>query len=391
MTTQTDSATTTGSTESNSSNDNHDADHQIVSLNNTIIGKVDDRIVIDVDDDNNEWIIEKKLVNITSLNNNHNDNSKNNNATTAATTTTTANDQSSTTNAKINDIELTYTQSMEVDTTFERLFGYKWGTRFLLSSSSRNNTNSDNDDNNNNNMTTASDDLNEPSLSELGHENDDTTAEPPEVLSLLCKMLGRNTAAKIIYQQMQKSSLGNNNRRHKLRYKLSNNQSIHFTNTNKNTIRATKMPPYYYANQHNNEHNTNSSILSNPTNTTTKTTTVVPAMQSLSTSMTRTSDVDTGIKGSSSSVSVKAAAVGVDVLLQKISDEDKGKLSTIAKSSNDWDIFKNEHKELGSQLEQHTTSQQSFLGKQEFLSRIDQRQFEIEKSIRTIERSKRGI
>lgn len=61
-------------------------------------------------------------------------------------------------------------------------------------------------------------------------------------------------------------------------------------------------------------------------------------------------------------------------------------ISTVEKSSYDWDKFKNENK-LNDELAEATKT--GYLEKQDFLNRVDHRQFELEKQQREVERVKR--
>lgn len=78
---------------------------------------------------------------------------------------------------------------------------------------------------------------------------------------------------------------------------------------------------------------------------------------------------------------------GLDSLLKEISGPSK--LSTVAKTSADWDSFKVDTG-IDDQLEQQAQSKDAFLVKKDFLNRVDHRQFEHERSKRDTERSKRG-
>ena len=63
------------------------------------------------------------------------------------------------------------------------------------------------------------------------------------------------------------------------------------------------------------------------------------------------------------------------------------KVSTIAKTSSDWDTFKDK-KGVGEELEKNNKN--GYLTKKDFLNRVDQRQFELEKAKRDVERARRG-
>lgn len=66
------------------------------------------------------------------------------------------------------------------------------------------------------------------------------------------------------------------------------------------------------------------------------------------------------------------------------------KLSTVQKTSDDWEQFKQSDKQLQETLEKKAQSKDAFLVKQDFLHRVDHRTFELEKDERNRERAKRG-
>jgi hypothetical protein len=78
---------------------------------------------------------------------------------------------------------------------------------------------------------------------------------------------------------------------------------------------------------------------------------------------------------------------GLDSLLQEL--EGPGKLSTVAKTSADWESFKQEAG-VEAEIEKQAQGKNAFLVKQDFLQRVDQRSFIQEKAKRDLERSKRG-
>ncbi|KAI2498962.1 Bucentaur or craniofacial development [Fragilaria crotonensis] len=78
---------------------------------------------------------------------------------------------------------------------------------------------------------------------------------------------------------------------------------------------------------------------------------------------------------------------GLDSLLQEL--EGPGKLSTVAKTSADWESFKQEAG-VEAEIEKQAQGKNAFLVKQDFLQRVDQRSFVQEKAKRDQERSKRG-
>ena len=78
------------------------------------------------------------------------------------------------------------------------------------------------------------------------------------------------------------------------------------------------------------------------------------------------------------------SAGGLDGVLHAI--KKPSSVSTMAKSSVDWDAFK-EESNLGDELEQATKD--GYLQRQDFLTRCDVRQFEQEKAQRNLDRAKR--
>lgn len=83
------------------------------------------------------------------------------------------------------------------------------------------------------------------------------------------------------------------------------------------------------------------------------------------------------------------AAKGLDSLLTTLSRPEK--LSTISKTSADWDLFKTKNApELKEELENKAQGKEAYLVKKDFLNRVDERRFEIEKGERDKERAKRG-
>lgn len=83
-------------------------------------------------------------------------------------------------------------------------------------------------------------------------------------------------------------------------------------------------------------------------------------------------------------------AKGLDNLLNEMSRPEK--LSTISKTSTDWDLFKSKNADeaLKEQLESRAEGNEAFLVKKDFLDRVDHRRFELEKQERDRERASRG-
>jgi len=82
----------------------------------------------------------------------------------------------------------------------------------------------------------------------------------------------------------------------------------------------------------------------------------------------------------------KSAGGGLESAMNLLSK--KPKLSTLAKSSIDWNTYKREHG-IGEDLETHNRGKDGFLEKQDFLQRTDYRQFEAERAARNATRSKK--
>mmetsp|Transcript_8292 Transcript_8292/g.15015 ORF Transcript_8292/g.15015 Transcript_8292/m.15015 type:complete len:282 (-) Transcript_8292:291-1136(-) len=110
-------------------------------------------------------------------------------------------------------------------------------------------------------------------------------------------------------------------------------------------------------------------------------TTAKPAADTVSTESSTTTTTTTTNTGK---------AKGVDNLLSELSRPEK--LSTISKTSADWDLFKakNTDASLKEQLENQASGKEAYLVKKDFLSRVDNRQFELEKKERDSARAKRG-
>lgn len=68
----------------------------------------------------------------------------------------------------------------------------------------------------------------------------------------------------------------------------------------------------------------------------------------------------------------------------------KKQINTVEKSSNDWEGFKETDKNLQDELERQAQGKNAYLVKQDFLNRVDQRTFELEKEERDKERSRRA-
>lgn len=85
---------------------------------------------------------------------------------------------------------------------------------------------------------------------------------------------------------------------------------------------------------------------------------------------------------------VKAAGSSLDKVLAQLAGPVK--ISTVAKTSEDWEQFKQSDKQLQEELEKKAQGKDAFLVKEDFKSRVDRRKFELEKDVRDRERAKRG-
>lgn len=99
--------------------------------------------------------------------------------------------------------------------------------------------------------------------------------------------------------------------------------------------------------------------------------------------------IQVAVAATTGAAATAGAGGGIDSVLQQIAGPSK--ISTIAKTSTDWDTFKTDKgMEFESELEQKAQGKDAFLVKQDFLTRVDNRKFALEKDDRDKERSKRG-
>lgn len=82
-----------------------------------------------------------------------------------------------------------------------------------------------------------------------------------------------------------------------------------------------------------------------------------------------------------------SAPGGIDAVLANLGGPQM--LSTVAKTSSDWDTFKDKTG-LDEELEEKAKGKDAYLVKKDFLDRVDQRTFEVEKAERDRERAARG-
>ena len=114
----------------------------------------------------------------------------------------------------------------------------------------------------------------------------------------------------------------------------------------------------------------------------------------------QTTDVDKVNASSSSSAAALSSGAGaaappekkksnLDNVLKQLAGPKK--LNTVEKTSGDWENFKGTDKQLQDELERTAQGKDAFLVKQDFLERVDQRRFEIEKDERDAERARRQL
>ena len=93
--------------------------------------------------------------------------------------------------------------------------------------------------------------------------------------------------------------------------------------------------------------------------------------------------------GGATRVAVSKLKSGIDSVLAQIAEPIK--TSTVKKTSDDWESFKESDKQLQDELEKKAQSKDALLVRQDFLLRVDNRKFEIEKEERERERARRGM
>jgi hypothetical protein len=86
--------------------------------------------------------------------------------------------------------------------------------------------------------------------------------------------------------------------------------------------------------------------------------------------------------------SSSSSASKLDSVLQQLAGPKKQ--NTIEKTNNDWESFKGTDKALQDDLEKTAQSKDAYLVKQDFLQRVDQRRFEIERTERDHERARQA-
>ncbi|KAG7372589.1 Bucentaur or craniofacial development-domain containing protein [Nitzschia inconspicua] len=95
-----------------------------------------------------------------------------------------------------------------------------------------------------------------------------------------------------------------------------------------------------------------------------------------------------GVVSTTAATTATKKSSNLDVVLQQLAGPKKP--NTVEKTNDDWESFKETDKTLQDDLERTAQSKNAYLVKQDFLSRVDQRRFEIEKSERDLERARRA-
>jgi hypothetical protein len=112
---------------------------------------------------------------------------------------------------------------------------------------------------------------------------------------------------------------------------------------------------------------------------------VAPSQPKSATQSAQTTSSTTTTNNNNSSASTSS---NLDNVLKQIAG--KKQMNTVEKTSNDWEGFKETDKTLQDDLERTAQSKNAYLVKQDFLNRVDQRKFELEKVERDRERSRRA-
>ena len=258
-----------------------------------------------------------------------------------------------------------------VDVAFERMFGYSWGTTFDLSSTISSISSSNNNSSNNNNsehqqmvqifgpLRTARI-LNQKwnvaappssSLSSYGNYKDSIIAS------------SSTTAQRLVYS-FSSTSNGTSNGTSNANCEKDSSASI------SRKDKRMRLEEKDYKNIELPKHMIRSSV--------------VPSQPTQS-AQTTSSTTTTYNKNSSTSTSTSS---NLDHVLKQIAG--KKQMNTVEKTSKDWEGFKETDQTLQDDLERTAQSKNAYLVKQDFLNRVDQRKFELEKVERDRDRSRRA-
>jgi hypothetical protein len=237
-----------------------------------------------------------------------------------------------------------------VDAAFERMFGYSWGTTFDLSSTS---SSSNNNNNSEQQMVQIFGPLR---TARILNQKWNVAAPPSSSLPSYGNYKDSSIASSsTTTQRSVYSSAGN-----------ANCEKDSSTGKNKKI----RLEEKDYKNIELPKHMILSSVA--PSQPTTQ-----PAQT--------TSTTNNNKNKNSSSTSTSS---NLDNVLKKIAG--KKQMNTVEKTSNDWEGFKETDKTLQDDLERTAQSKNAYLVKQDFLNRVDQRKFELEKVERDRERSRRA-
>jgi Bucentaur or craniofacial development len=230
-----------------------------------------------------------------------------------------------------NNSNLTPLQLQRVDDAFEELFGYKWGTLFELNSSESES------------MTPAA--------------------------RVLCEILGPTAAARILQSRSSHATT---------------ETKSHTTVSLGGIASSVSTKPVAHKKQ---QHYKASSIAASSVGGTQSSERVTSKGPPLTTTTVSGLAEKATTAAATATIKQAPACSGVDSLLNQLNGPNK--TSTIAKTAADWDQFK-EVTGLGEKLEEQADSSTAYLKKQDFLTRVDHRTFELERKERDRNRAKRG-
>ena len=245
-----------------------------------------------------------------------------------------------------------------VDAAFERMFGYSWGTTFDLAS-----TNDSNEDNNNGN------------------------SSPSSIQHQMIQIFGPLRTARILNQRWDViAPLSSSSSRENY-----NKDSVSLTRVTIKTSVAAPTPSSVYSSSIVNdtcENNSSTTRGNKKIRLEEKDYKNIELPKHMMSCVAQPSAIVTTTKPvQSTSISMTNNSSNLDNVLEQIAG--KKKMNTVEKSSNDWEGFKETDKTLQDDLERTAQSKNAFLVKKDFLNRVDQRKFELEKVERDRERSRR--
>ena len=259
-----------------------------------------------------------------------------------------------------------------VDVAFERMFGYSWGTTFDLSSisnsSNNNNTTNNNNNNNNNNSEQQMVQIFGPlRTARILNQKWNVAAPPSSSLSSygnykdsIIASSSTTTTQRPVYSSSTTTSNNTSNTNCEKDSSTSISRKDKKMRLEEKDYKNIELPKHM--------------ILSS----------VVPS-QSTQSAQTTSATTTTYNKNSSTSTSTSS---NLDHVLKQIAG--KKQMNTVEKTSKDWEGFKETDQTLQDDLERTAQSKNAYLVKQDFLNRVDQRKFELEKVERDRDRSRRA-